>query len=581
MSESKPISAKYICLDIVGYTYNRPVEAQLDIRDELDEIVKTSIAENLPEDKEKLMYLPTGDGMCIALLNIYDPVDIHLLVALNILKGVSEYNSKTRDEELRFEVRIGIDARTDHIVTDINGNKNIAGVGINEAFRIMGVADGKQILVSQSVHGELRNRRKYRELFKSFDAIVRHDVPLKMYQFTGEAEGLDNENVPKHIQEYSDFIKPAIALGLKKVYDFRDEAVKTDINLDIDNAKARVWILGVGLSEKVDIKDHTFLQKLENKIDNAVEVKILLLDGLRSPAVFRTFLESSCENIRKIIETERKNRRGLRNNEPYSEHPLFRNFKNAVEELKLRLKFQDKVRFYAHAPSCWLAIVDDKAYFQPYTFGDQIDDPNSRTIGSQMPVIKLQGQTKPFGLVEDHFNKLWLTSDVDLFHMGARTEVKEIILWKVFKERFEWFDHIYGVLCESSGEDRRKYPRQPCISPGVIATVTMEGSDEETNTKIVNMSHESALLELKSVVDLERFSSLAGGKEIIVRLDIPLRSDRRPLRGGRRRVKDRAAEYLVKRLLEPSNHRFKLKDAFMQKDKKEGKAYIKLQAYKK
>lgn len=577
MSEGKPISAKYICLDIVEYTYNRPVEAQLDIRDKLDEIVKISIARNLPEDKEKLKYLPTGDGMCIALLNIYDPVDIHLLVALSILKGVSDYNNTTEDEEFQFQVRIGIDARTDQIVTDINGNENIAGAGINEAFRIMGVADGKQILVSQSVYGELCNSRKYRTLFKRFGAIVRHGIPLTVYQFTGEAEGLDNEKVPKHIQEYSDFIRPAITLGLKKVYDFRDEAVKAEIIQDIDNAKARVWLLGVGLSEKLDIKDHTLLQKLESKINDAVEVKILLLNGLQSPAVFRTFLESSCEDISKIIETERTNRRGLRTNKTYSEHSLYRSFKNAWEELELRLKFQDKVRFYAHAPSCWLAIVDDKAYFQPYTFGDQTNDSNSRSSSSQMPIIKLQGQTEPFGLVEDHFSKLWLTSDVDLFHMGARIKIKETILSKVFEERFEWFEHIYGVVCESAGKDRRNYPRQPCISPRMVATVRMEDG-QKIDTKIVNMSHDSALLELKSAADSERFPSLAKDKEIIVRLDI--RSGKRSSKSYRSSAKDLAAEYLVKKLLEPSNHKFKFIRKYIREDEKERNAYIALQAYK-
>lgn len=580
MSQIKPISAKYVCLDIVGYTHKRAVEAQLHIRDELDRIVKACIAENLPEDKEKPMYLPTGDGMCIALLNIHDPVDIHLLVALSILKGVSDYNNKTEREEYQFQVRIGIDARTDQIVTDINGNKNIAGAGINEAFRIMGLADDRQILVSQSVYGDLHNREKYSELFKFFVATVKHGVPLTVYQFTGKAEGLDNERIPEHIQKYSDFIRPAMALGLRKVYDFHDEALKIDILHDIDNARERIWLLGITLSEKIDITEHEFLKKLESKIDNEVEVKILLLDGLRSPAVFRTFLQSDCEDIRKMIEHEQKNRGGLKGiNKIYERHSLFRNFTDAWEELELRFKFLDKARFYAHAPSCWMIIADDTAYFQPYTLGDQNNAPNRDCASSQMPIIKLQGETKPIRLVEDHFNKLWLTSDIDLFHMGARIEIKETLLWKVFEERFEWFEHIYGVLCETGGKERRKYPRQPCISPGAVATVRMEDG-EKIDTNIVNMSRVSALLELKSVADLERFRSLSGGEEIIVRLDIPLRSENRPLR-TRPSPKQRAAGDLVTNLLEPSNHKFKFIRKYIREDKKERKAYIALQAYKK
>src|SRR5690348_680441 len=94
MSAAKTIPAKYIFLDVVGFSRNRSVEAQTDIVHKLNDIVKNAVvSQNAPE--EKLIYLPTGDGICVALLNIEDPFDIHLQIALRILQTLHEYNELT------------------------------------------------------------------------------------------------------------------------------------------------------------------------------------------------------------------------------------------------------------------------------------------------------------------------------------------------------------------------------------------------------------------------------------------------------------------------------------------------------
>ena len=153
MADAATVPAKYIFLDVVGFTYNRSVEAQSDIVHSLNEIVKASLDEYSIHDDNRI-FLPTGDGICIALLNIEclhdiaSAYDIHVKIALGILKRLEEHNTSTEDVQRKFKLRIGINENIDNLVEDVNGNRNVAGDGINLAQRVMSLADGNQILIS-------------------------------------------------------------------------------------------------------------------------------------------------------------------------------------------------------------------------------------------------------------------------------------------------------------------------------------------------------------------------------------------------------------------------------------------------
>lgn len=82
----------------------------------------------------------------------------------------------------RFEVRIGINSNTDNLVTDINGNRNIPGAGINGAQRVMDSADGNQTLVSHAVHEILRHRERYIGAFRSYTAKTKHGEWVPVHQ---------------------------------------------------------------------------------------------------------------------------------------------------------------------------------------------------------------------------------------------------------------------------------------------------------------------------------------------------------------------------------------------------------------
>lgn len=173
---------KYIFLDVVGYSHNRTVEAQTDIVATLNQIVRDSTShDGLTADN--LIFLPTGDGICIGLLNILDPFDQHLSIALEILERISLYNQSQLDEKRRFCVRIGINENDDNLITDINGNRNVAGSGINFAQRVMDAAGASQIFVSEAVHDKLVQREKYYDHLTAQSVNIKHGLQKELYRY--------------------------------------------------------------------------------------------------------------------------------------------------------------------------------------------------------------------------------------------------------------------------------------------------------------------------------------------------------------------------------------------------------------
>lgn len=193
---------KYVFLDVVAYT-KRTIEAQCDIIAALNGIVKDTLRElNIafvsdfpipvitPEDSA--ICIPTGDGICIALVNPDLPYDIHMTVAQHILRRISIHNQQQENDDDKFGVRIGINQSDDNIIRDINDKKNVTGGGINNARRIMDLGDENQILVSRVVYEALHQRQAYVNAFKRYVAEVKHGLTLEVYQFVKkDIEGLD------------------------------------------------------------------------------------------------------------------------------------------------------------------------------------------------------------------------------------------------------------------------------------------------------------------------------------------------------------------------------------------------------
>jgi len=199
MSKSKTVVGKYIFLDIVNYSHNRPVEAQSDIIHVMNKLVRESISSFKIDNKGRVL-IPTGDGMCIALLDMHDPFDIHMQLSLKIMELLYKYNNSQKDVMRQFKIRIGINENTDNLITDINGNKNVAGAGITEAQRIMDQGDGGNIFVGRAVHNHLHQREKYMKKFKAFPVTIKHKEKLDVYQYVDQALEFINSEAPGHLK---------------------------------------------------------------------------------------------------------------------------------------------------------------------------------------------------------------------------------------------------------------------------------------------------------------------------------------------------------------------------------------------
>jgi hypothetical protein len=298
--------------------------------------------------------------------------------------------------------------------------------------------------------------------------------------------------------------------GLETIYSSRKE-IGNEILQNLREANKRIWLLGITFSRQV-VLEEDLLDIIRKKLGGQVDVKILLANAVRSLAVFRTLLESSDEDVKRMI----RDRDGYKK---YFEHRFYLKFLSRVREFNnISPHFQNAVRFYGHSPSCWMVIVDDKClYYQPYVLG-RIEDPDTRgdknkeqearTIGNLMPVFKFVDPTKkPFQSLADHFEILWSTSDTDLFLIGARIENKELRLQKIFEERGAWFEYVVSAL--RVNKDRRAYPRKPYRKGKSLNQVA--GGDGEQPTEewlywIFNFS-ESPLKDLSPIkVKMENVS---------------------------------------------------------------------------
>jgi len=311
----------------------------------------------------------------------------------------------------------------------------------------------------------------------------------------------DNRNsIEKSLQTANQLIGTASTCGLTNIYYSRKD-VKGDIYGAIENAEKRVWLLGITFSENIHLDE--LLSTLNEKIAKGLDVKILLLDVFQDTAVFRTFLESTDPEAAKIIHADRSKSQP---NDPLFHQRLYSDFTHVCDRLESYPNVGPAVRFYAHNPACWMMIVDNTAHFQPYTFGRSASQHSSNLcIGANMPVFKFQMQPngRPFEILEDHFLKLWLTSNVDLFHIEARIADRNRIIKDIFDSQSSWFKHVFEVLHAPNGTmpftiDRRKFPRQTWEWNQPPLNVCLQDRKTIIRATICNCSREGISLKLEA-----------------------------------------------------------------------------------
>lgn len=328
--------------------------------------------------------------------------------------------------------------------------------------------------------------------------------------------------------------------GLVALHASRRQA-KEHIERRVTTAERRIWVIGVVLTE---VLQFTALRSpLEARLAAGVDVRLLLLDPLRSPAVFRLLLETPKEAALDILDEERP---CTYTSDPIWSQRLFSDFEAMYRELSQHRQLIPHVRYYGHDPGVWMVLVDDRAFVEPYTFGRRPACSISDSwLAAQMPVFEFApgSQEKPFEVLMDHFDKLWKTSDVDWFHIGSRREASERVLSDLFSRRREWLRHVWMGLWNERPDaitKPRLAPRQRCEdSPSDLRIRPVNANGEGDPAKILDKSLGGLRLEVAqnggqyAVGDLVQ---LLGGKETRLRAAKWLLEELRKRGGNRFRV---------------------------------------------
>src|SRR2546422_10536698 len=128
--------AHVLFIDIVGYSKLSINEQHASV-DELTQIVRASEQFQRAEAANRLLKIPTGDGMALV---FYTSPEAPALCAVEISRALKEHP--------RLQVRMGVHSGPVSGMIDVNGHANLAGAGLNIAQRVRGCGDAGHILLS-------------------------------------------------------------------------------------------------------------------------------------------------------------------------------------------------------------------------------------------------------------------------------------------------------------------------------------------------------------------------------------------------------------------------------------------------
>src|SRR5205807_6881309 len=175
-------------LDIVGYS-KRLTDEQQALIDQLNQVVRNSAVFQTAEGADRLIKIPTGDGMALIFYNSPEqPVECALEISRG-LKGFPE-----------LPVRMGVHSGPVSAVTDLNDRTNAAGIGINVAQRVMDCGDSGHILLSKRVAEDLQQYGRWRPFLHDLGEVeMKHGV--RVHVFNLYADGAGNPDLPEKLRQ--------------------------------------------------------------------------------------------------------------------------------------------------------------------------------------------------------------------------------------------------------------------------------------------------------------------------------------------------------------------------------------------
>ena len=179
--------AHVLFIDIVGYS-KLSVNEQHGRVDELNGIVRLSEQFQKAEAANRILKIPTGDGMALV---FYNSPEEPAQCAFEI--------SRALKDNQRLQVRMGIHSGPVSGVVDVNERTNVAGAGINLAQRVMDCGDAGHILLSQHVAEDLAEYERWRPFLHDLGACeVKHGAHVSVTNLYSDEVG--NPNLPSKLQ---------------------------------------------------------------------------------------------------------------------------------------------------------------------------------------------------------------------------------------------------------------------------------------------------------------------------------------------------------------------------------------------
>src|SRR5438874_410984 len=179
--------AHVLFIDVVGYS-KLSINDQHAAVEELNRIVRVSEQFQRAEAADRLIRIPTGDGMVLV---FYTNPEAPAQCAVEISRALKEHP--------RLQLRMGIHSGPVSGVVDVNERANLAGAGINMAQRVMDCGDAGHILLSKRVAEDLAEYEQWRPLLHDVGACeVKHGVRVSVVNLYSDEVG--NPQLPKKFQ---------------------------------------------------------------------------------------------------------------------------------------------------------------------------------------------------------------------------------------------------------------------------------------------------------------------------------------------------------------------------------------------
>jgi class 3 adenylate cyclase len=170
--------AHVLFIDIVGYS-KLSVNEQHGRIEELNEIVRLSEQFRKAEAANRILKIPTGDGMALV---FYKSPEEPAQCAFEI--------SRALKERPRLQIRMGIHSGPVSGVVDMNERTNVAGAGINIARRVMDCGDAGHILLSHHVAEDLAEYERWRRFLHDIGTFeVKHGMRVSVTNLYSEEIG--------------------------------------------------------------------------------------------------------------------------------------------------------------------------------------------------------------------------------------------------------------------------------------------------------------------------------------------------------------------------------------------------------